>query len=362
MGPLQVVAIDWSGQQGGGKKDIAVAEASLGRLDEILTGLDRTAVGDHLIAEKHRLEEDYGEARMVIGFDFAFSLPAWFLEEQGIRGAPALWELMDEHAEEWLAGAAPWPFWGRHSQTTRPPDLDKERAHRQTEGDVAAVTKTHAKSVFQLVGSGQVGPGSLRGMPTLHRLSKAGFHVWPFDPPGWPLIIELYPRLLTGEVNKRQELDRRAHLARYRGLSPACLEQAAQTEHAFDAALSALVMNRYLHEIMELKPAEGAYQLEGKIWHPSDPGFTPGSGIPDFLALRLPDRPFVFVFEDQDGLWDGPFDPAFAGPLDDEGPHGAVAMNNDGSPRVLRILRQEGDRIETADGLRIRFDPLASKS
>lgn len=359
MGPLEVFAIDWSGNKhDGGRKDIAVARASHGRLDEILTGLDRGEVADHLIALRKELLRDYGTARMVVGLDFAFSLPAWFQLEQGIRGPHALWELMGDRAEEWLTGGAPWPFWGREPRTTRPPDLDVERAHRQTERDVAAVTATQARSVFQLVGSGQVGPGSLRGMATLHRLSEAGFHVWPFDPPGWPLVIELYPRLLTGEVNKRVEASRRAHLARYRGLSSALLDQAAETEHAFDAALSALVMNRYLHEIMELGRAEGIHGLEGRMWHPSDPAFEPGAGIPDFVAPTLPDRPFVFRFEDEAGLWDGPFDPTHAGPLADDGPRGALAMHNFGSPRVLRVLRQEGDRIVTADGLRIRLEAL----
>lgn len=67
MGPMQIVAIDWSGERGGGKKDIAVAQASHGRLDEILTGLNRTAVGDWLIAKKHELEEDYGETLLLTG-------------------------------------------------------------------------------------------------------------------------------------------------------------------------------------------------------------------------------------------------------------------------------------------------------
>lgn len=161
---------------------------------------------------------------------------------------------MARDAEAWLAGEAPWPFWGLPSGAKRHTDLDAERMHRQTERDIATHTATRAKSVFQLVGAGQVGPGSLRGMATLRRLAEAGFSIWPFDAPGWPLVIEIYPRLLTGEVNKSLPTARREHLRRYAGLDADRAQEASDSEHAFDAALSALVMNRYVHEIMDLEP------------------------------------------------------------------------------------------------------------
>lgn len=72
---------------------------------------------------------------------------------------------------------------------------------RQTELDVRA-RGIRPKSVFQLVGAGQVGRGSLYGMQALHRLAAAGFRIWPFDPPGRPLVVEIFPRLLTRAVVK----------------------------------------------------------------------------------------------------------------------------------------------------------------
>ena len=42
----------------------------------------------------------------------------------------------------------------------------------------------NAKSIFQLVGNGQVGAGSVRGMPLVARLRAAGLAIWPFDAPG----------------------------------------------------------------------------------------------------------------------------------------------------------------------------------
>ena len=53
-----------------------------------------------------------------------------------------------------------------------------------------------AKSVFQLVGNGQVGRGSVRGMPHLARLRAEGFAIWPFDGASDRLVVEIYPSLL----------------------------------------------------------------------------------------------------------------------------------------------------------------------
>ena len=50
-------------------------------------------------------------------------------------------------------------------------------------------------------------------MPILGLLSAAGFSIWPFDPPGWPRVIEIYPRALTQRVRKSSHLDRAGYLA-----------------------------------------------------------------------------------------------------------------------------------------------------
>jgi hypothetical protein len=145
--------------------------------------------------------------RMVVGLDFAFSLPAWFLEQRNLKSAQELWALADREAEAWIAACRP-PFWGRPG--TRRPDLQVH--FRRTELDAPATAGIRPKSVFQIGGAGAVGAGSLRGMRLLHRLRAAGFSIWPFDPPGWPRVVEIYPRLLTGPVNKSSADARAAHL------------------------------------------------------------------------------------------------------------------------------------------------------
>lgn len=191
---MRAIAIDWSGAHTGAEKKIWLAEAIENRLVRLENGRSREQAADYLVAEARR------DPQMIVGFDFAFSLPAWFLEERALENARELWSLADREAEGWLARCES-PFWGRPGKSR--PLLGPERDHfRRTDTSVPNTGGIRPKSVFQIGGAGAVGTGSLRGMPILHRLTTAGFSVWPFDPPGWPLIIEIYPRLLTGPVNK----------------------------------------------------------------------------------------------------------------------------------------------------------------
>ena len=107
-------------------------------------------------------------------------------------------------------------------------------------------------------------------MRLLHRLHAAGFSIWPFDPPGWPRVVEIYPRLLTRAVNKSSAAARAAHLdARHPELGADLRRRAASSEDAFDAAVSALVMARHLDELIVLFPTTDPQdRLEGLIWHP----------------------------------------------------------------------------------------------
>lgn len=206
---------------------------------------------------------------MIVGFDFAFSLPAWFLEKRGLQNARKLWALAGREAEEWLARCEP-PFWGRPGKGR--PVLGPERGHfRRTDIDVPDTGGIRPKSVFQIGGAGAVGTGSLRGMPILHRLTTAGFSVWPFDPLGWPRVVEIYPRLLTGLVNKSNASERDAYLSARRGTLDSDLRGCAvSSEDAFDAAVSALVMSENLDDLASLSSTtDRQTMLEGQIWHPS---------------------------------------------------------------------------------------------
>ena len=51
--------------------------------------------------------------RMVVGVDFCFSYPAWFVAEHGARSGPEFWRIVAEHGERWLAReCAEARFWG----------------------------------------------------------------------------------------------------------------------------------------------------------------------------------------------------------------------------------------------------------
>jgi len=291
---MLVVAVDWSGAKGGGRRDIAVAVSQRGALRAIHTGLHRDEVADWLLARAGEVGRAGAEpVPLVVGLDFAFSFPLWFLRHQGLPPPPALWDVIAGCGEEWLTGEAPWPFWGRSGNRKRI-DVGTERALRATDRDAALRERIAPKSVFQLVGSGQVGPGSIRGMPILARLHQGGFRVWPFGAgapggplapggpggPSGPLVVEIYPRLLTGAVAKRNRARREAHLPLYGPQPPALLEQAASTEHAFDAACSALVMDRFHDEFGALRPEPEPYAAEGRMWVPASPAFRSAAPLP----------------------------------------------------------------------------------
>lgn len=252
----RIVAVDWSGAKSGATRAIWLAQVLDGRLVRLESGRTREQVGDLLVDEARR------DPELVVGLDFAFSLPAWFLRARGIADARALWELMTSEAEAWIHDL-PAPFW----RTARPipDDVPEHWEWRRTELETEAVAGTRAKSVFQLVGAGHVGTGSLRGMPLLHRLVGNGFHVWPFDPPELPLVVEIYPRLLTGPVRKSDPSAREEYLTRFPQLDPELRKRAAGDENAFDAAVSALVMAAWQGDWTAL-PREARYELEGAFW------------------------------------------------------------------------------------------------
>jgi hypothetical protein len=181
---------------------------------------------------------------------------------------------MSADGEALLKACEP-PFWGRPQ---RPNPNTSANGLRTT--DLAAHGAGPAKSVFQIGGAGSVGTGSVRGMTQLARLSAAGFAVWPFDDDDGarPVVVEIYPRRLTGRVIKSSWQARHAHLTTECSEQPErMLERAAGSEDAFDAAVSAIVMSRHRDQLSALPPVgDATVRLEGRIWTP-DPSST-GAG------------------------------------------------------------------------------------
>jgi hypothetical protein len=180
-------------------------------------------------------------APVVVGFDFSFGLPSWFAHEHGCATIDDVWALAEREGESWLGPPPTPPFWSARR------DLPIAKQFRRCEEALRP-----AKSVFQLVGNGQVGAGSVRGMPLLARLRAAGFAVWPFDPPGERTVVEIYPSRLVPLA--LPPFDARNHI------SP----------HERDAVGSAYVMWQHRASFAELEAAtDPVTRIEGDVWMPS---------------------------------------------------------------------------------------------
>jgi hypothetical protein len=264
-----VIAVDWSGNAADRGTNLWLAQCVDGELVDLRGGWTRQAVIRHI------LETIEVEPATVVGLDFSFGFPAWFVDRQGWSSASEMWADVGRLGEEWLRNCQP-PFWGRAGCPRGP-----EKQFRRTELAVASRWNARPSSTFQIGGAGAVGTGSLRGMPFLGRLHAAGVRVWPFVGPAGaaepPLVVELYPRLLTGPVIKRNGEARARFLTGMAGGSArhnTLLRLAERSEDAFDAAVSALVMYEH-HDLLaglappvNRTPVAGHPDLEGEIWQP----------------------------------------------------------------------------------------------
>ena len=255
----RVIAVDWSGDKKSARRKIWVAEAAGDQLARLEAGRDRAAMVAWLVSEAHI------EPNIVVGLDFAFSFPAWFVAIHG-GTARGFWAEAEREGEGWLERCEP-PFWGRPGRK-RPGGVVV--GFRRTDLEVPRRGGISPKSPFQIGGAGAVGTGSVRGMASLNRLCQAGFSVWPFNEPRFPLAVEIYPRILTGPVNKTSESARRAYLDHHcPQFTEAMRTRAASCEDAFDAAISALAMAKHPDEFLQLSAASDPdHQLEGEIWRP----------------------------------------------------------------------------------------------
>jgi hypothetical protein len=293
-GLQRVVGVDWSGDQGPGQRRkiwAGVWTAATGKV-ALESGRSRDELMDWLV------ELARETPRMVVGFDFSFSYPAWFLREMGIGSAPEFWRVVaDGQGERWLhKDCEDGRFWGRvgsQRHGKKPAEFCGEHAHRmlrraetalKVKAEIAdplaaaRIAGIAPKSVFQIGGAGAVGTASLRGMAGLLRLRSAGFKIWPYDAPSGkkPLVVEIYTRLMTGAVNKSSEIARTAYLAKkrkesalYAGISRGLMAKARGSEDAFDALVTMLVMVEHRGEFARLRRTEDeVFRMEGRTWVP----------------------------------------------------------------------------------------------
>jgi hypothetical protein len=219
-----VFAVDWSGAKR--PKGIWLAAVRGDDLVESTPLATREEAVERVVATS---------PPVVAGFDFSFSVPEWFAIENGCRTVDEVWALAARNGNRWLQPSP--PFWNTRCHVVPPLRFRRCEARFPT-----------AKSIFQLVGNGQVGAGSVRGMPLLAELRAAGFAIWPFDAAGPRTVMEIYPSAL-------------------RPLAPDAGPFA--NNDARDAVCSARVLARYAVEIMRLPRAtDPLTQLEGDIWMP----------------------------------------------------------------------------------------------
>jgi hypothetical protein len=260
---IDVVAVDWSGARTGAARHIWLAHARNGEIIELANGRDRRTLTAYLINLKTTCPDG-----LAVGLDFSFSFPAWFLQAQGHAEVRALWRQAAAAGETWLANCEP-PFWGKPGH--RRPQLEGRLRRTEEEASVDGIS---AKSSFQIGGAGTVGTGSVRGMPYLLELQSAGFSIWPFDPPSRWVVVELYPRLCTGPVAKSNVGARVDYLRRHGwNLTDEHTALATASEDAFDAAISALVMDLHRDDLSRLTQSSDPVTLrEGMIWRPPSIG------------------------------------------------------------------------------------------
>lgn len=260
----RVIAVDWSGAKAkGGRGAIALASITTNGLQVLNDDLSRDEAIQLL------LEIPCSE-RVMAAFDFAFSLPAWYLKEQGIISPIQLWEMLASSgacgAEATIDRCDP-PFWGRPG---------KPRPHESHLGLRKADRIHIAKPVFQIGGAGSVGTGTLRGMPYLLDLQRAGWAIWPFDPPSDRTVVEMYPRQLYAHagierVRKSCPDSRKAALKQISTcrLSPAVRRCAIASEHAFDALTAAIALWNWVGDKpVQFPVPDEQERIEGMIFQP----------------------------------------------------------------------------------------------
>ena len=251
------IAIDWSGAAKPSGK-IWMACAHDGELATLLAARGREHAISWLLEQLNR----YPNA--IAGLDFAFSMPRWFVESHGVSHAKDFWPVVQQCGERWL-DACDKPFGGKPNK--KKPDLGRKSHFRRTETEVGAGASVKPKSVFQIGGAGAVGTGSIRGMPYLTNIRRAGVAIWPFDPPSRPMVVEIYPRLFTGQVVKSKCSARFEYLnKKLPRLNADHWTNAMDSEDAFDAAISAIELNNTART-PSARQCDDICVSEGEIWH-----------------------------------------------------------------------------------------------
>ena len=208
------------------------------------------------------LKEAQANPNLIVGLDFPFSFPAWYVRHHSCANVREFWVKVRDNGLSWLDQP---PFHARGSWNSGP--FGGESCLRRTDIEVLG----HPESVFKVVGPKQVAKGALTGIPALLALRDAGLAIWPFDRPKMPFALEIFPRALyDAPVTKSDEAARRSYLGRCGGsMEPRHRRDAERSDDAFDAVVSAHRMHRERESLAMLSGPLREYEIEGRIWAPT---------------------------------------------------------------------------------------------
>lgn len=276
----QFVGVDWSGAGPATAQKTAIWTAVVreGVVEDLTSGRTRAETVDHLVALASK------SPRTVVGLDFAFSLPRWWLAERGFDSTETLWRWAATRAADdpdgWLK-ALPEPFWGVYFRLKPAGAFGALRPEfRRTELELTA-PGARPMSTFRLFGPGTVGAQGLRGHPCLLKLRESSFTIWPFEPVGPQLVVEVFPRLLVRQLSPGlSHLNGNALRAAFLDAAPpgltgdgaAYADLLRGNQDAFDAAVSAWALWYGREALSDLasQKLHDDYALEGSIWRLPD--------------------------------------------------------------------------------------------
>lgn len=271
--PTRVIAVDWSGARDP-RRTMWLAEHAASGVVALESGFTHDTMRERLL-QAVRQHGQSGEG-LAIGLDFAFGYPAEFARRHACADIAAVWAMAAAHGQRWLRCEEP-PFWGRAG-------CGADRATgwggtRVTDDVVRARRLGHPKSPYQVTGAGAVGSSTIRGLPVLQALRDAGAAIWPFDRPGPITVMELYPRVATGAVVKRDPSARARWLQHHAADIPSAFVTAAcDSDDAFDALAAARFLWQYRASVARTEaPLDPRVPLEGAIWIPCDLPTTPAA-------------------------------------------------------------------------------------
>ena len=228
------VAVDWSGAKGTGRKPGIWITA--GRGDAVVMRPRRMVAREAI--DFVRVQP----APVVAGFDFSFGVP-------GVVRARA--RLHDDRRRLGARRARRRSVVGADRRRS---GASAARSLRATVPRVRGATAPDGiapKSIFQLVGNGQVGAGSVRGMPHLARLRE------PASRSG---------RSTTPAIASRSRSTRGCCASG----SPHSTRRRAHDRHARDAVVSARVMWTTATRLRTLRAAtDPVTRIEGDVWMPA---------------------------------------------------------------------------------------------